>query len=105
MQRYIILTGILVAVLALALSGCQNAIDPADQADQISNPNFAVAYSNEQLTDIDIALAAGSGFVAAGVGLRGDPATDQPGDINIDVPGDVLQVLLYFAGTINLLKI
>lgn len=98
MHRYIKLTGILVAILGLALSGCQNAIDPAEETNQISSPNFTTAFSSEELAEIDIPLAAGSGIVAAGVGLRGDPTTAQPGDININVPGDVLQVILYWEG-------
>jgi hypothetical protein len=96
--RYIKLAGILAAVLGLALTGCQNAIDPVDETNQISSPNFATAFSSEQLIDIDIPLAEGSGFVAAGTGLRGDPSTAQPGTINLNVPGEVKQVILYWEG-------
>jgi hypothetical protein len=57
-----------------------------------------VTAITDELSDIDIPLAAGTGIVAAGVGLRGDPPIDQPGTINIDVPGAVKQVLVYWEG-------
>jgi cysteine-rich repeat protein len=57
----------------------------------------AFADGTEELGTPTIAIAEGSGFVAAGVGLSrlGD---DQPGTISINVPGTVQQALLYWEG-------
>jgi hypothetical protein len=48
----------------------------------------------ETLCDIAVPLGEGTGIIAAGVGL----VDGQPGIINIDVPGDVVQVLVFWEG-------
>lgn len=59
----------------------------------------AVVYADgtETLGDPSIAISSGTGVVAAGVGLQ----DSQPGTININVPGDVVQVLAYWAGGVT----
>jgi hypothetical protein len=54
----------------------------------------AFSDGTEVLGPPSIPIASGSGVVAKGVGL----AQAQPGVINIDVPGTVVQVLLYWEG-------
>jgi hypothetical protein len=89
----------LVALLAAGvIYGCQNASDLPDTQDGSLAPQFSIAAGHDQLSDIDIPLADGTGIVAAGVGLRGNPGDVQPGTINIDVPGEVMQVLVYWEG-------
>ncbi len=53
----------------------------------------ALADGSETLGAPSIAIADGSGTVAAGVGLWNGPGT-----INLEVPGDVVQALLYWEG-------
>jgi len=53
--------------------------------------------SAETLGFPSIPIALGSGIVAAGVGLE-----TQPGKIKVKVPGDVIQVLLYWSGEFQL---
>jgi hypothetical protein len=92
------------ALLGILLFGCMRdeplqAPDPSPAGLPQGILSFSTAdIAIETLTDIDIALAAGSGIVAAGVGLVGDPAAVQPGTININVPGTVQQVILYWEG-------
>lgn len=50
------------------------------------------ADGNETLGTPGITIEQGSGYVAAGTGLN-----TQPGNIDVDVPGNVVQVLLYWA--------
>lgn len=59
--------------------------------------NQAVADGTEQLGPPSIPIAPGSGLFATGTGLDG---VNQPGVIQVDVPGDVsiAQVLLYWSG-------
>lgn len=57
-------------------------------------PSLAFSNGTETLGPPDIAIAMGSGTVLAGTGL----ADGQPADIEIDVPGAVVQVLLYWEG-------
>ena len=99
-MRPILRAGVLLLLLSLVIYSCQNAPQPteAPTAD-LGGPSFNTAFvAFEELTDIDIPLGAGTGIVAAGIGLRGDPPVAQPGTINIDVPGDVVQVILYWEG-------
>lgn len=94
-----------VAVLmVLTVFGCSNTQGPVEE----STPLFtemrlrpSVTLFTETLGDIGIPIAEGSGIVAAGVGLVGDPAVVQPGTITIDVPGEVKQVLLFWEGQYN----
>jgi hypothetical protein len=53
----------------------------------------AVADGTETLGPASIPIAAGSGIVAAGTGLQ-----TQPGTIEIDIPGNVVQAILYWSG-------
>ncbi len=53
-----------------------------------------LAEGTESLGPANLPLSGGSGVVAAGVGLQ----DSQPGVITIDVPGDVVQVLLHWSG-------
>lgn len=55
------------------------------------SPDRALANGNETLGAPSIAIAPGSGIVAAGAGL-----VVQPGTIDINVPGTVEQALLYW---------
>ncbi|MEM7263308.1 MAG: hypothetical protein AAF488_15070 [Planctomycetota bacterium] len=57
---------------------------------------FVHAEGTETLGPAQLTLASGSGSVAAGVGLQ----ESQPGTINIDVPGDVVQAILYWSGAV-----
>ncbi|KPQ41904.1 MAG: hypothetical protein MPEBLZ_03542, partial [Candidatus Methanoperedens nitroreducens] len=52
-----------------------------------------LADGTETLGDPSISLSPGSGVVVAGTGME-----TQPGTININVPGTVKQVLLYWSG-------
>jgi hypothetical protein len=64
----------------------------------VLGPRPALADGTEELgPPLDVSIASGSGFVAAGVGVShgGD---GQPGTITIDVPGTVQQALLYWEG-------
>lgn len=58
-----------------------------------SLPTSARADGTEELGPPSIAIAQGTGTVLAGTGMA-----SQPGTINISVPGDVVQVLLYWEG-------
>jgi hypothetical protein len=91
---------VVLVALTLTLYSCQNAPQQVEEPPQNApGLNFATAaVSNEDLTDIDIPIAEGTGMVASGVGLRGDPASVQPDAIVIDVPGDPVQVLIYWEG-------
>jgi hypothetical protein len=86
--------------LTLTIYSCQNAPQQIDQPTETTSRTMfgAAAVAFEELTDIDIPLAEGSGIVAAGIGLRGDPLSAQPQPILIDVPGEVVQVILYWEG-------
>ena len=97
-MRPILRAGVLLLLLSLAIYSCQNAPQPTEvPTADLGGPSFNTALvAFEELTDIDIPLGAGTGIVAAGVGMRGDPAVVQPGTITIDVPGDVVQVILYW---------
>ena len=53
---------------------------------------LVLADGDETLGTPSLIIAQGSGHVAAGTGMN-----SQPGTIDIDVPGDVVQVLLYWA--------
>lgn len=65
----------------------------------IALPGIAFGDGTEMLGDPSIAIAGGSGVAAAGVGVVEPPiGTGQPGTINIDVPGSVVQVLVYWEG-------
>ncbi|MFH1756059.1 MAG: SdrD B-like domain-containing protein [Candidatus Latescibacterota bacterium] len=86
------------ALLGILVFGCIKD-EPLQAPDQpLSALVLSTAVSSEFLSPIDIPLATGSGIVAAGVGLVGDPAVVQPGTININVPGTVKQVILYWEG-------
>jgi hypothetical protein len=82
------------ALLGILIFGCMQD-EPLQAPEQ---PIGALVYSTtvgtETLGPIDIGLASGSGIVAAGVGLHGT----QPDNININVPGTVQQVILYWEG-------
>ncbi len=56
-------------------------------------PSAAMADGTETLGPPSVAIASGSGVVAAGTGLE-----VQPGQIDLNVPGVVKQVLLYWSG-------
>jgi len=56
-----------------------------------------LALRSETLGDPEIAIAAGTGIAIGGIGLVGDGSA-QPGTIDINVPGAVQQVLLYWTG-------
>ena len=55
--------------------------------------SIALADGTETLGPPSIPIASGTGIVAAGTGL-----VTQPGTIDVDVPGTVNQVLLYWEG-------
>ena len=57
----------------------------------------ALADGTENLGTPGIGIGAGTGIVAAGTGLQ----DVQPGPITIDVPGNVVQVLLYWTGAVT----
>jgi hypothetical protein len=91
------LSGIIVlsVILGVVVFGCSRVEEPFEPG--MRNPNaslMAPANGTESLGDIDLALEAGSGIVAKGVGLR----NAQPDNIDLNVPGDVMQVLLYWEG-------
>ena len=56
-----------------------------------------LADGTETLGTPSIAIGAGTGIVAGGAGLQ----DAQPGIINVNVPGDVVQVLLYWGGAVT----
>lgn len=90
------------ALLGILLFGCirdepLQAPEPTPGLSTIG-PSFSIAIATETLDDIDIPLASGTGIKTAAVGLVGDPAVVQPGTINIDVPGTVKQVIIYWEG-------
>jgi hypothetical protein len=82
------------ALLGILVFGCMQ--DEPLQAPEppVSALVFSVTNGTETLGPIDITLAAGTGIVAAGVGLR----EGQPDNIDINVPGAVQQVILYWEG-------
>jgi len=92
--------GVVLVALTLTIYSCHNSPqqieEPPESASGLRFTTSSVAI--EELTDIDIPLAEGTGVVAAGVGLRGDPAAVQPEAITINVPGDVKQVIIYWEG-------
>ena len=90
-------------VVALSFYACQTGPQTTDTppSQPIIGPALSTMAVFDELTPIDIPLSPGSGIVAAGVGMRGDPTTVQPGTINIDVPGDVVQVILYWEGQMS----
>ncbi len=86
---------VLSVILGVVVFGCSRVEEPFEPG--MHNPNaslMAPANGTESLGDIDLTLEAGSGIVAKGVGLR----MGQPGTIDLNVPGDVMQVLLYWEG-------
>ncbi len=102
LKRFIL--SLTAVMMVLTVFGCSNTQDPADE----STPLFtekrlrpSITLFTETLGDIGIPIADGSGIVAAGIGLVGDPASAQPGTITIDVPGDVKQVLLFWEAQYN----
>jgi len=66
-------------------------------------PNIATADGTETLGPPNIDIASGSGIVAAGVGFLGTAfdGPGQPGTISVNVPGDIIQALLYWHGANN----
>ena len=91
-------------LLVLTIFGCSNTQNPAEESTPLFNEMRllpSITMFTETLGDIGIPVAEGSGIIAAGVGLVGDPAVTQPGQINITVPGDVKQVLLFWEGQYN----
>lgn len=91
---------LMLAVVGLVASGCETGKDPFEPQDPVSQRLIFLSGS-EELGDIEddgIILADGTGIVAAGVGLRGDPSSAQPGTIEIDIPGDPLQAFIYWEG-------
>ena len=90
-----------ILVLALSLTwlvvGCERGEDPLDQG---SNSLVGPAFDKDGTEGLGppegIDIVAGTGLVAAGVGLVADGS--QPGTITIDVPGTPLQALLYWEG-------
>jgi hypothetical protein len=82
------------ALLGILVFGCMQ--DEPIQAPE--PPVGALVYSitdgTESLGPTTLSLASGSGIVAAGVGLR----EGQPDNIDINVPGAVQQVILYWEG-------
>lgn len=81
-----------VAFGLLLLIGCSAEQDVTGPVTSGSDKN-----GSETLGPPDIELAAGSGIAYGGVGLISQPAT-----LDIDVPGDVVQVLLYWSGGTNI---
>ena len=75
------IAALIVLCLGLILTGV-----PLDKA-------FADGNDAAGLGPPSIAIASGSGYVAAGTGMD-----SQPGTISFNVPGDVVQVLLYWVG-------
>ena len=92
--------GVVLVALTLTIYSCQNAPQQIEDPPEVTpGLNFTTAaVAIEELTDIDIPLAEGTGMVAAGVGLRGDPDAVQPDNISINVPGEVKQVIIYWEG-------
>ena len=83
--------------VALALLAFGYSQEPSPLEAPGDGPLGALAASCdglETLCDIAIPLQAGTGILAAGAGL----VDGQPGTINIDVPGDVVQVLVFWEG-------
>lgn len=86
------------ALLGILVFGCIKD-EPIQAPDQpFDTAVYSTTGGTETLGPIEIPLASGSGIVAAGVGLLGDPTVVQPGNINITVPGTVKQVILYWEG-------
>lgn len=97
MKRFIL--SLAAALLVLTIFGCSNTQDPAEESTPLFNEmrlRPSITLFTETLGDIGIPLAGGSGIVAAGVGLVGEPSSAQPGTINIYVPGEVKQVILFW---------
>lgn len=82
----------LLLTCSLLVLGCSQQNDPLAPA--AGGP--ADKNGTEALGPPDIAVAAGSGIVEAGTGLLSQPAV-----MELDVPGDVVQVLLYWSGGTN----
>ncbi len=80
----------LVLTIALMAFGCRT-FEPTEAPN--NGPTWDMMSGTETLGDIDIPIADGSGMVIAGVGMRSGS-----GDISINVPGAVQQVILYWQG-------
>ena len=93
--KYAMYTTAAAAAVALLVTGCG---DDRSTYGTHGPDKLMLAAGVDQLSDIDIPIAEGTGFVVAGVGLRGNPADEQPKSIDIDVPGAVVQVLVYWEG-------
>jgi len=97
-MKFIFKSAAFAALLGILVFGCIK--DEPIQAPE--PPEGALVYSTmggtESLGPIEIPLASGTGIVVSGVGLVGDPAVVQPGNIDINVPGTVKQVILYWEG-------
>lgn len=78
-MKRILMLSVLVVFLGLHLAGVPVSEVFADGTETLGPPS--------------ISIASGSGIIAAGTGLE-----TQPGVINISVPGNVKQVLLYWSG-------
>jgi hypothetical protein len=78
----ILISAVAITFLSLIFSGIQ--------------PISVFADGTEALGPPSITIGSGSGIVAAGTGLVGQPAT-----IDINVPGTVVQVLLYWEGQMS----
>ncbi len=102
-MRYLRLALYCVAAVGLVLYGCtQEAPTNAPESVSLNAPLFSIAAPNtETLGDIDVSLPEATGIMAAGIGLRGDPAALQPGVIHIDVPGTPVKAFLYWEGQMN----
>jgi len=98
-MRYLGILAIL--VLGLAVYSCSREA-PTESPDvgltAFSGPNFVAALKTETLGDIGLPLPEATGILAAGVGLRGDPAVKQPGTISFNVPGNPVKAFLYWEG-------
>ena len=97
-MKHMALLTLSVCLLGLVFAGCLDRIEtPTEAPGAQTGPTASSLPGTEMLGDIGIALQLGTGIVASGVGLRGDPA-DQPKDININVPGTVVHAFLYWEG-------
>ena len=93
---------ILASLLALFAVGCSES--PQEIQNQqtrdvgTTGSLFSALPGDEMLGDIGIPFPPSSGVVIGGIGLVGDPAVAQPGDITVTVPGDPVLSVLYWCG-------
>ena len=102
-MRRVRLISALVAIMGLLIFGCFQKETPEQPGDAVSvtvpGPSLSALPGTEALGPVG--GLSGTGIACEGVGLRGDPATDQPNSFFLTVPGNVTKAFLYWEGQMS----